>query len=104
MIRKLSLEETKKCLRAWREFSDKEALEVLMVCNGGLVVFFVKKYLGKGLTFDELKSAGDEGLLRAINKFDYKEREIEKFSSYISVAIENQIRIELKNIINIAMY
>ena len=96
MIRKLSLEETKKCLRAWREFSDKEALEVLMVCNGGLVVFFVKKYLGKGLTFDELKSAGDEGLLRAINKFDYKEREIEKFSSYISVAIENQIRIELK--------
>ena len=96
MIRKLSLEETKKCLRAWREFSDKEALEVLMVCNGGLVVFFVKKYLGKGLTFDELKSAGDEGLLRAINKFDYKEREIEKFSSYISVDIENQIRIELK--------
>lgn len=96
MIRKLSLEETKKCLRAWREFSDKEALEVLMVCNGGLVVFFVKKYLGKGLTFDELKSAGDEDLLRAINKFDYKEREIEKFSSYISVAIENQIRIELK--------
>ena len=96
MIRKLSLEETKKCLRAWRDFSDKEALEVLMVCNGGLVVFFVKKYLGKGLTFDELKSAGDEGLLRAINKFDYKEREIEKFSSYISVAIENQIRIELK--------
>ena len=96
MIRKLSLEETKKCLRAWREFSDKEALEVLMVCKGGLVVFFVKKYLGKGLTFDELKSAGDEGLLRAINKFDYKEREIEKFSSYISVAIENQIRIELK--------
>lgn len=96
MIRKLSLEETKKCLRAWREFLDKEALEVLMVCNGGLVVFFVKKYLGKGLTFDELKSAGDEGLLRAINKFDYKEREIEKFSSYISVAIENQIRIELK--------
>ena len=96
MIRKLSLEETKKCLRAWREFSDKEALEVLMVCNGGLVVFFVKKYLGKGLTFDELKSAGDEGLLRAINKFDYKEREIEKFGSYISVAIENQIRIELK--------
>ena len=44
MIRKLSLEETKKCLRAWREFSDKEALEVLMVCNGGLVVFFVKKF------------------------------------------------------------
>lgn len=96
MAKILSLDETKKCLIAWREFSDKDAIEVLMVCNGGLVGFFSKKYLGKGLTFDELKSAGNEGLLRAINKFDYKERKIEKFSSYISVAIENQIRIELK--------
>lgn len=96
MIRKLSLEETKKCLRAWREFSDKEALEVLMVCNGGLVGFFAKKYLGKGLTFEELQSAGNEGLINAINKFDYNERAIEGFSSYISIAIENQMKMELR--------
>lgn len=96
MTKKLSLDETKHCLRAWRELGDKKALEVLTICNGGLVGFFAKKYLGKGLTFDELQSAGNEGLLNAINKFDYNERAIEGFSSYISVAIENQMKRELR--------
>ena len=50
MARRLSLEETKNYLKAWREFADKEALEILMTCNGGLVGFFSKKYLGKSLT------------------------------------------------------
>lgn len=96
MARRLSLEETKNCLRAWRELADEEALEVLTICNGGLVGFFAKKYLGKGLTFEELQSAGNEGLINAINKFDYNERAIEGFSSYISIAIENQMKMELR--------
>lgn len=96
MARRLSLDETKNCLRAWRELADEEALEVLTICNGGLVGFFTKKYLGKGLTFEELQSAGNEGLLNAINKFDYNERAIEGFSSYISTAIENQMKMELR--------
>ena len=96
MARKLSLDETKKCLKAWRELADKEALEVLMISNGGLVGYIAKKYLGKGLTFEELQSAGNEGLLNSINKFDYNERAIEEFSTYISTAIENQIRMELR--------
>ncbi len=96
MVRRLSLDETKNCLRAWRELADKNALEVLTICNGGLVSFFAKKYLGKGLTFEELQSAGNEGLLNAINKFDYNERSIEGFSSYISIAIENQMKMELR--------
>lgn len=96
MARKLSLDETKKCLKAWRELADKEALEVLMISNGGLVGYIAKKYLGKGLTFEELQSAGNEGLLNSINKFDYNERAIEGFSTYISTAIENQIRMELR--------
>lgn len=96
MTKKLSLEETKKCLIAWRKHNDKEALELLMACNGGLVVYIAKKFLGQGLTFEELQSAGNEGLLRAINKFNYQEREIEVFSTYISIAIENQIKMEFR--------
>ena len=96
MARILSLDETKNCLRAWRELADKNALEVLTICNVGLVGFFAKKYLGKGLTFEELQSAGNEGLLNAINKFDYNERSIEGFSSYISISIENQMKMELR--------
>ena len=96
MARRLTLDETKSYLRAWRELADEEALEVLSICNGGLVGFFAKKYLGKGLTFEELQSAGNEGLINAINKFDYNERAIEGFSSYISIAIENQMKMELR--------
>ena len=95
MTRRLTLDETKKSLIAWRELGDKKALEVLTIFNGGLVGFYAKKYLGKGLTFEELKSAGNEGLIKAINKFDYNERAIEEFSPYIAVAIENTIKKEL---------
>ena len=96
MARRLTLEETKNFLRAWRELGDQEAAEGLIVCNSGLVGYIAKKYMGKGLSFDELKSAGTEGLLNAINKFDYNEKPMESFSSYISIAIENQIRLELR--------
>ena len=52
--------------------------------------------MGKGLTFEELQSAGNMGLFNAINKFDYNERAIEGFSSYISIAIDNQMKMELR--------
>lgn len=97
MARRLTLEETEKCLKAWRELKDEDALTLLTVCNSGLVGFFAKKYIGNGLTFDELVSAGNEGLIRAINKFDYQEREIQSFSSYVAIVIENAMRRELKN-------
>lgn len=96
MSRKLSLDETKKCLIAWREYHDKDALELLITCNEALVAYFVKRYLKKGLTFDELMSAGNLGLLHAINKFDYKESAIEVFSTYISTAIQNGMNMELR--------
>lgn len=96
MARRLTLEETSKCLIAWRELQDDDALTLLTVCNSGLVGYFAKKYFGKGLTFDELTSAGNEGLIRAINKFNYKEIDVQFFSSYISTAIENSMKNELK--------
>lgn len=96
MARLLTLDETEKYLKLYREFADEDALTLLVTCNGGLVGFFAKKYLGKGLTFDELVSAGNEGLIKAINKFDYEEREIQGFSTYISVAIENAMKYELR--------
>jgi len=92
---KLNLDETKNYLVAWREYNDKSALESLIISNTGLIIFFVRKYLGKGLSFEELKSAANLGLLNAINKFNYKERAIEGFSTYISISIENSIKTDL---------
>lgn len=95
--RRLTTDEIKNCLISWREMGDTDALTLLTICNTGLVKFFAKKHLGKGLTFEELFSAGNEGLIRAINKFNYSEHAIEGFSSYIALAIENQMRYELRN-------
>lgn len=96
MARLLTLEETEKYLKLYREFADEDALTLLVTCNSGLVRFFAKRYLGKGLTYDELVSAGNEGLIKAINKIDYEERDIQGFSTYISVAIENAMKYELR--------
>ena len=96
MAKRLTLEETKQYLIAWRENFDENALALLVMSKRGLVGYIAKKYLGNGLTFDELKSAGDLGLINAINKFNYYEREIEGFNAYISTAIENTILLELR--------
>lgn len=96
MFSELPLEQIELYLKNWRENKDEKSLETLIIYNSGLVIFYVKKYLGRGLTFDELKSAGNEGLLRAITKFNYKEFPIKSFTSYVSSTIENQIKAELK--------
>lgn len=96
MVKRLTLDETKNCLRAWREFADEKALEILIICNSGLVRLFAKKYQGSGLTYEELQSAGNMGLLNAINKFNYQENPIEVFSAYIAIWIEGQMKKDLK--------
>lgn len=92
----LALEDVEKLLRAWRESNDKEALNLLVAGNGGLVGFFAKKHLGKGLSFEELISAGNVGLLNAINIYDYEGRGMQTFRSYISVSIENGMLMEIR--------
>ena len=96
MARKLSLDETKRFLIAWREYEDKDALTVLVECNQGLVGFFISKNIGKGLSFDELMSAGNLGLLTAINGFDYENVSIKAFSSYLAVSIDREMKKDIK--------
>ena len=96
MARKLSLDETKRFLIAWREYEDKDALTVLVECNQGLVGFFISKNIGKGLSFDELMSAGNLGLLKAINGFDYENVSIKAFSSYLAVSIDREMKKDIK--------
>lgn len=59
---------------------DVDAKNKLIVCNLRLVISVAKNYLNKGMTFIDLISEGNFGLIRAIDKFD-----IEKgfrFSTY----------------------
>ena len=59
---------------------DADAAERLVTANLRFVIAFVKRYQGHGLDLGDLVAIGNEGLLRAVGKFD-PERGV-KFISY----------------------
>lgn len=63
VMHKLTLEETKEKIGSWRENYDKEALESIMMDNMGLVMIIARKYFSAGVSFDDLKMAGCEGMI-----------------------------------------
>lgn len=96
MSMSLDAEKTLKCLILWRENNDEIAASYLFESNIGLIKSIAKKYYNSSLTIEELESIGTEGLVKAINKFNYIDKPIEGFTSYIATSIENQILNEIK--------
>lgn len=104
MDKRLSLDETLKYLKLWKESRDENALLVLINGHSGLIALFANRYLKNGLNFDDLYSAGKEGLIIAIERFNYDEYEMQTFSTYASSYIEGYIKRDIRNIISIDMY
>lgn len=65
---------------AWAERTGDYARQWMIVSNLRLVVSIAKHYAGRGMDFLDLIQAGNIGLIRAVEKFDY--RQGTKFSTY----------------------
>jgi RNA polymerase primary sigma factor len=85
----LTAEEEQKLGKRIEEDDDEQAKEEFMNCNLRLVVSVAKKYLNQGLPFLDLIQEGNLGLIKAINKFDYKKGY--KFSTYATWWIRQAI-------------
>ena len=68
---------------------DKEAKNKLIESNMRLVVSIAKRYMGRGMSFADLYSDGNMGLIKAAEKFDYTKGF--KFSTYATWWIRQAI-------------
>lgn len=82
-------EETLRCIRAAKR-GDNSAKEALLSGNVSLLKSIVRRYLGKGVEFDDLYQLASLGFLKAVYGFD--ERYGVRFSTYAVPMIAGEIK------------
>ena len=85
----LDVETTKNLIRMAKQ-GDGLAKEKLLVENNNLIKSIVRRYLGKGVEYDDLYQLASMGLLKAINGFD--ESFGVRFSTYAVPMIAGEIK------------
>ncbi len=85
----LDVEETNCMIRKAKQ-GDAGAKETLLLENNNLIKSIVRRYLGKGVEYDDLYQLASMGLLKAINGFD--ESFGVRFSTYVVPMIAGEIK------------
>lgn len=85
----LSLEETNSLINMAKN-GDNYAKDKLVQQNSPLIKSVIKKYINKGIEFDDLYQLGSLGFLKAINNFD--ENFGVKFSTYAVPMIAGEVK------------
>ncbi len=85
----LDVEETNDLIRKAKQ-GDCEAKEKLLLENGNLIKSIVRRYLNKGVEYDDLFQLASMGLLKAISGFD--ESFNVRFSTYAVPMIAGEIK------------
>lgn len=71
------------------KMGDNDAWQEMIVHNLRLVINISRKFLGRGLAFEELIQEGNIGLMKAVERFDYEKGY--KFSTYATWWIKQAI-------------
>ena len=85
----LSQEETLALLKIAKQ-GDDVAKERLIIENSSLIKCIVKRFLGRGVEYDDLYQLGEMGFIKAVNNFD--ESFNVKFSTYAVPMIMGEIK------------
>lgn len=85
----LSQEETLALLKIAKQ-GDDVAKERLIIENSSLIKCIVKRFLGRGVEYDDLYQLGAMGFIKAVNNFD--ESFNVKFSTYAVPMIMGEIK------------
>jgi RNA polymerase primary sigma factor len=75
---------------------DQRARQELIRANLRLVVFISKRYLGRGVAFEDLIEEGNLGLMRAVEKFDPGLGK--RFATYATWWIKQHVRMAIREV------
>ena len=99
MSSNLNQNEILRLLKEWRENGNIKAIELLIENYSDIVKGYAVRFGKKGISIQDLVSAGNIGLINALKTFDYNETNIAKLTTHVKRGILDSINAEIEDYI-----